>query len=204
MEGTLARNWWAYALRGALAMVFALMIVAWSSASPIALGRVFGVFAIAEGALAIGATLGSHADEDRPWPLLFEGTIGIGFGLVGLIAPLGSITVVAWLIASWIAMVGLLEGATSVKMRRHISTPRVLIGIGVVSLLAASAMLFTPALGEIVVVYLLGAWSAFLGAATFVIGMVLRRDAHTSLLFEPRDTVPSIVPHRPSRPSRRR
>lgn len=202
MEGTLARNWWAYALRGALAMVFALMVVAWSSASPMALARVFGVFAIAEGALAIGATLGSHADEDRPWPLLFEGTIGIGFGLVGLIAPIDSLTVLVWLVASWIAMVGLLEGVTSVRMRRHISTPRVLIGIAVVSVMAAIAMVLTPALGEIVTVYLLGAWAAFLGAATFVIGMTLRRDAQTPL-FEPRDTVPSIVPHRRSRPSRR-
>lgn len=203
MEGTLARNWWAYALRGALAMAFALMVVAWSSASPMALARVFGVFAIAEGALAIGATLGSHADEDRPWPLLFEGTIGIGFGLVALIAPIGSLTVLAWLVASWIAMVGLLEGVTSIRMRRHISTPRVLIGIAVVSVMAAIAMVLTPALGEIVTVYLLGAWAAFLGAATFVIGMTLRKDAQTPF-FEPRDTVPSIVPHRPSRPSRRR
>jgi uncharacterized membrane protein HdeD (DUF308 family) len=208
MESTLARNWWAFVLRGALAMVFALMVVAWSSATPMALARVFGVFAIAEGALAIGSTLGARRDEDRPWPLVLEGAIGIGFGLVGLIAPFASLATVAWVIASWIAIVGMLEGATSLKMHRHVTTPRVMVAVGVVSLIAAAAMVFTPYLGEIVTVYLLGGWAAFLGAATFVVGMVMRRDAHTPLFNDriDRGTLPSLVPvrmSRPSRPSRR-
>lgn len=204
MEGTLARNWWAFVLRGALAVAFALMVVAWSSATPMALARVFAVFAISEGALAIGSSLGARADEDRPWPLLLEGAIGSGFGLLALIAPFATLSAVAWVIASWIAVVGILEGATALKMRRHIATPRVLVGIAVVSLLSASAMVFTPWLGEIVTVYLLGAWSAFLGAATFIIGMVLRRDAREPLEWEPRASVPSVVPVRPSRPDIRR
>lgn len=201
MEGTLARNWWAFALRGALAMAFALMIVAWSSATPAAIARIFAVFAIGEGALAIGATTGAHSLDERPWPLLFEGAIGIGFGVVALIAPIQALSTVAWLIAGWIAVVGLLDGATALGFHgRHVATPRILAGIGLVSLIAASALVITPRFGEIVTVYLLGAWSAFLGATTFIIGMVLRRDVEEPEILA-RGSVPSLV--RISRPSRR-
>ncbi len=203
MDRTLSRNWWAFSLRGALAIVFALLIVAWSHASPASLARIFGVFAIAEGALAIGSSLGAHRDVDRPWPLLFEGTIGIFFGLVALIAPFRSLATVAWIIASWIATVGLLEGATALKFGKHVATPRLLAGLSVVSLLAAAAMLFTPRAGEIVTVWLLGAWSAFLGVIAFIVGLVLRRDVEEPE-FEFRASMPSLVPARRSRPSVRR
>ncbi|MBI2389887.1 MAG: HdeD family acid-resistance protein [Deltaproteobacteria bacterium] len=177
MEASLSRNWWAFVMRGAIALTFAMIVFAWSEASPVSLARIFGVFAIAEGALAIGATMGSPPSE-RPWALTIEGTIGIAFGVVGLVAPFRSLTVVAWLIASWIATVGLLEGATALRVRRHLATPRVLAALAVVSLIAAAALIMTPRLGEIVTVWLLGAWSAFLGAATFIVGMVLRREDH--------------------------
>lgn len=201
MEATLSRNWWAFVMRGAIALVFSLLLVAWSSATPAALGRVFAVFAIAEGALAIGATLGARSTRDRVYPLLFEGAIGIGFGLVALIAPFHSLRTVAWVIASWIAMVGLLEAATAMKVSNHVSTPRVLSSVAVVSVLAATAMVFSPTLGEIVTVYVLGAWSAFLGAATFVVGLVLRRDVRPVVIE--RTTLPSLVPIRRSRPTLR-
>lgn len=202
MDRTLSRNWWAFSLRGALAILFALLIVAWSDATPTSLARIFGVFAIGEGALAIGASLGAQRDVDRPWPLVFEGAIGIGFGLIALVAPFRSLSTVAWVVASWIAMVGLLEGATALKFGKHVATPRLLSGVAVVSLLTAAGMVLSPRAGEIVTVWLLGAWSAFLGAVTFIIGMVLRRDR-----FEPtielRTSVPSLVPTRSSssRPS---
>lgn len=201
MDRTLSRNWWAFSLRGALAIVFALLIVAWSDATPTSIARIFGVFAIAEGALAIGASLGATRDVDRPWPLLFEGAIGVGFGVIALIAPFRALATVAWVVASWIAMVGLLEGATALKLGKHVATPRLLSGLAVVSLLAAAAMVLTPRAGEIVTVWLLGAWSAFLGAVTFIIGMVLRRDRPEPTI-ELRTSVPALVPSRPSTASR--
>ena len=205
MERTLSRNWWAFALRGGLAMLFALLVVAWSDATPASLARIFGVFAIGEGALAIGSSLGARRDDERPWPLLFEGTIGMGFGLVALVAPFRGLATVAWLVASWIAMVGLLEGATALKFKKHVATPRLLVGLAVVSVIAAAALVFSPSMGEIVTVWLLGGWAAFLGAITFTIGLVLRRDLEPveEPFYQVRGTVPSFAPSvsRPSRPS---
>jgi uncharacterized membrane protein HdeD (DUF308 family) len=194
MEQTLARNWWAFALRGGLAILFSLLVVAWSDATPASLARIFAVFAIGEGALAIGATLGARSHADRPWPLVFEGAIGIGFGLVALIAPFHSLTTVAWVIASWIAIVGLLEGATALKFRKHMSTPRLLTALAIVSVLAAAALVFSPGLGGIVTVWLLGAWSAFLGFITMVVGIVLHRDVRVPLVDNSRGTLPSLPP----------
>src|SRR5262245_55643561 len=52
MERTLARNWWAIALRGAFAILFGLIAFAWAEATPSFLGTVFGVFLLIEGRLA--------------------------------------------------------------------------------------------------------------------------------------------------------
>lgn len=202
MEHSLSRNWWAFAVRGALAIVFALLAVAWSNASPSALARVFGVFAIAEGALALSATSGVPG-LDRPWPLAIEGTLGLAFGLVGLVAPFQMLASVAWLIASWIATVGVLEGATALRVPGgHQATPKLFAAIGVVSLLAAFALVMSPWSEQIVAVWLLGAWAAFLGVLTLVIGLVLRRDLEPRVEpFEMHSV--SLQPARVTRPSQR-
>lgn len=202
MTPMLSKNWWAFAVRGGLSMVFALLAVAWSGASPNALAKIFGVFALAEGALSLLATANLEALE-RPWPLTIEGVLGLSFGLVGLSAPFSMLSSVAWLIASWIATVGVLEGATALRVPGHVATPRLFAAIGVGSLVSAFAVVIAPWAGwagEIVTVWFVGAWAAFLGALTFVIAMVLRHD-----------TLPRITPFewyarpasisRPSHPS---
>jgi len=51
---------------------------------------------------------------------------------------------------------------------------------------------------------LLGAWAAFLGAVTFIIGMVLRRDVVPTTSTEMRVSAPSLAPMRTSRPNAHR
>jgi uncharacterized membrane protein HdeD (DUF308 family) len=181
-------------------MVFALLAVAWSNAPPAALARIFGVFAVAEGVLALLATAGIPS-MDRPWPLAIEGTIGMCFGIVALVAPFQMLASVAWLIASWIATVGVLEGATALRVPGHIATPKLFGAIAVGSLLAAFGVVMSPWVEQIITVWLLGAWAAFLGALTLVIAKVLRRDVQPRITpFEMHSV--SLQPARMSRPSR--
>lgn len=200
MDNTLSRNWWALILRGAIGVLFAFLAYALGEASITTIARTFAVFAIAEGALAISASSGARAREERPWGFLTEGCVSIAAGLVALIAPWSSGVALVRFIAAWIAVVGLLDGASAIRFRHHLATPRLLIALSVVSVVFALAIAIVPAAYDggvsIVSVWAIGAWAAFFGFVSFLIGFVLRRDV-VPTLREDRVSIPVRV----SRPS---
>jgi uncharacterized membrane protein HdeD (DUF308 family) len=185
MERTLARNWWAIALRGAFALLFGLIAFAWGGATPAFLGGVFGVFLLVEGGLAACSSLGAHSVEERAYVSLVEGALGLAFGVV-LLTGIHEPQTVIRLVAAWIAAVGLLEGASSISFRRHVAAPRLLISVAVVStLLGAGLWLFSPPM--LVAVWFIGAWAMFVGATTLFVSYALKPDvgADRIHLFEP-------------------
>ncbi|MGZ3422665.1 MAG: HdeD family acid-resistance protein [Polyangiales bacterium] len=185
MERTYARNWWAIALRGGVAMMFGLLASAFADATPEFLGRVFGVFLLVEGALAAVSGLGARTAEDRAYVSWVEGALGLGFALV-LLSGIHEGSTVIRLVAGWIAAIGILEGASSISFRKHVAAPRLLIGIAVVSVLLAGALwMFAPP--TLVAVWFIGAWAVFAGATTLAVSVALRADvgANQIHLFDP-------------------
>jgi uncharacterized membrane protein HdeD (DUF308 family) len=174
MERTLARNWWAIALRGAFAILFGLLAFAWGASTPEFLGGVFGVFLLIEGGLAACSSLGAHTAQERAYVSLVEGGLGLAFALV-LLSGIHDEGTVIRLVAGWMGAVGLLEGASSVSFRRHVAAPRLLISVAVVSVLLAGALWFLmPA--TLVAVWFIGAWAVFVGATTLFVSFALRPD----------------------------
>jgi hypothetical protein len=78
--GILARHWWAMVLRGLVAVLFGLMPFAWPGLTLAVLVALFGVYAIVDGACAVGAALRIHRLAARWWGLLLEGLLGIAVG----------------------------------------------------------------------------------------------------------------------------
>lgn len=176
METTLARNWWAIALRGAVAIVFAFAAYFLAAASVQTLARIFGLFALLEGLLAAVTVLGGrHGEEAQPRVFFVDAVLGVGFGLVALLAPWRSGAAVVQLVAGWIGLMGLLEASTALRFRKHVGTPRLLVALGVVSLLFAAVLAFVP-FSRFVNVWFIGTWAAFVGALYLVVGIILRRD----------------------------
>lgn len=177
MERTLSRNGWAFLLRGTIAVLFGVLAYAVAEASVQTLARIFGVFAIAEGALSIGATLGVKRERERPWAFVADGVVSVGFGLAALLAPWSNATTLMGFIAAWIAVVALLEAVAATKLEPHLATPRVLFGFSVVSLIAAAVIAFVPHVSSpMLAVWAFGAWATFFGVVSLLLGVVLRRD----------------------------
>jgi len=57
MLDDLARNWWLVLLRGLCAIVFGVLTLLWPGLSLLTLVLLYGVFALFDGGLAIGAAL---------------------------------------------------------------------------------------------------------------------------------------------------
>jgi len=174
MERTLARNWWAIALRGAFAILFGLIAFAWAESTPSFLGTVFGVFLLIEGGLAACTTLGAHTKEERVYVSLVEGGAGFAFGMV-LLSGIHDAGTVVKLVAAWVACIGMLEGASALTIHKHLASPRLLMAVAAASLILASGIwIFSP--DVFVAVWFIGAWAIYFGATNLFVSFSLRVD----------------------------
>jgi len=108
-ERTLARIWKVTALRGALAIAFAIVILIWPSIGLNALIALFGAFAVVSGIATIsGAFNLPIRGGERAW-LVFEGLLGIAVGVVVFIWPDLSALGLLYAIAAWAIAIGIFE-----------------------------------------------------------------------------------------------
>ena len=83
MLDDLARNWWLVLLRGICAIIFGVLTIMWPGLSLLTLVLLYGVFALFDGGLAIGAAIMGGAPAPRWW-LALVGVLGIAAGAVTL------------------------------------------------------------------------------------------------------------------------
>src|SRR5206468_1089593 len=79
---TLAKNWWALAIRGGFAILFGILAVVWPDLTVGALVFLFGAYALVDGVFAILAAIRAM-ESKRSWVgLLIEGVLGILVGIL--------------------------------------------------------------------------------------------------------------------------
>ena len=179
---TLSRNWWAFVLRGVVALVIAVLAWLMPAEAIFTLTIVFGAFAFADGVFGlISAVRNIRKGERWAW-LAVSGVLGILTGAVVLLAPLVATVVLAvflWVsIAFWSVFSGILEIATAIRLRKEIEGEiwlglsgalSVLLGVVVVWFLTVRPAESLLALG-----WLLGLYAAIFGVAMILLGLKLR------------------------------
>src|SRR5690349_16795046 len=77
MAAILIGNWWALALRGVAAILFAVIAFVWPEITAAALILLFGVYALIDGIFALIAGLRAAQHHGRSTALLVEGVLNI-------------------------------------------------------------------------------------------------------------------------------
>src|SRR3954453_19609876 len=83
----LLKNWWTFVVRGAFAVIAGILALTRPRITLAALLLTFAVYAIASGVLALLGAVRGIRTENRAVYLLFEGLLGIGAGILALVAP---------------------------------------------------------------------------------------------------------------------
>ena len=79
----LAENWWLLLLRGIAAIAFGILAFGWPGLTLLALTLMWGIYAIADGILALWAAIASKGGEMAPrWWLAIVGIAGVIAGLL--------------------------------------------------------------------------------------------------------------------------
>src|SRR5258705_10387162 len=87
MAQVLIRNWWAFALRGALGILLGLAAFLFPGITLGALVLLFGAYAVVDGVVAVVAGVRAAEHRERWGALLLEGIAGVAAGGVGFCWP---------------------------------------------------------------------------------------------------------------------
>ena len=126
---------------GVLGVVLGIAALIWPFPATYAATLIVGAFFLAAGVLALAAGFAGRGHGRRGY-LIFYGLLSILLGLLVAFWPLSAAVTMTILIAAWLAVRGVAEIATGMRVRHHRA---LMLGLGAINiLLAAIIMLGTP------------------------------------------------------------
>lgn len=177
MLNALTRNWWMLLIRGIAAVIFGILAFVWPGATILAIGILFGAYALVDGVFAILATIRAAETHERWWPLLIEGIVGIVIAAITFYDVGITLFALYLTIAAWAFLTGILEIVAAVQLRKHLANEIWLIVGGIASILFGCLMLWRPLAGALAIIWLIGAYAVVFGFIMIAFSLRLRAHA---------------------------
>jgi uncharacterized membrane protein HdeD (DUF308 family) len=174
----LARNWWAFAIRGLIAIIFGVIAIFFPATAFLSLVLVFGIFVLVDGIFSIVAVFVSGAHSESWWWLVIEGAFGILIGILTLIQPAAMAFAWIFVIAAWALVTGILEIFTAIRLRKTIANEGWMIVSGVLSVLFGILVTISPQSGAFAIGLIIGIYALMFGITLLMIAFRLRKHAH--------------------------
>jgi uncharacterized membrane protein HdeD (DUF308 family) len=172
MIGLFTKNWWVLLSRGIVAVLFGILAITRPGITLAVLVLLFGIYAVIDGCFALFAAIGGWSHREDRWLLLLEGFIGIGAGILTLLAP-GMIVALLFFIAAWALATGVLRIVAAIRLRKEI-TGEFWLGLsGIASVVFAFLVMMNPAAGALAIGWLIGWYAIFLGVILVMLGIKL-------------------------------
>jgi len=184
MLDALARNWWALAIRGLVAILFGLLTFFVPGITLVTLVLLFGAYALVDGVFNVFAffrAAGHHFPGRGAF--LVEGIIGILAGILTFAWPAITAIALLYLIAFWAIFTGIFEIIASIRLRKAIQNEWLLLLMGALSVLFGVMILFAPGIGALAIVLWIGAYALVFGVILLALAFRLR--GHRNLVAQP-------------------
>lgn len=172
---TLAQRWWLFAVRGALAILFGLMALAWPGLTLLVLVFLWGFYAIIDGVTALYISF-----TQREWPTADRvmqgvlGTIGLIAGLVAIVWPGLTAGALLLVIAVWSIVAGIVQIAAAIRMRKVITNEWFSVVTGALAVLLGIILLASPGSGALALVVTIGIFAIMWGVVLLLFSFRLR------------------------------
>jgi uncharacterized membrane protein HdeD (DUF308 family) len=169
--GALAANWWLFALRGLLAVVFGVLTLAQPLAALAAFVLLFGVWAFIDGIDALALAVSGW----RSWQLVLVGLVGVGAGVFTFFRP--GITAIGLYaaVAGWSIARGILEIGLAIELRKQVRGELWLVFGGIASILFGVLLIALPLAGLLALAWLIGVYALSFGFIMIGLSLRLRR-----------------------------
>lgn len=162
MAAVMIGNWWALALRGVAAILFALIAFFWPGLTVVVLVLVFGIYAFIDGVFALVAGLRAARRHGRSAALLIEGALNLVIAAAIFAWPGAALVALIYVIAFWAIISGVALIAAGISLIR-VAGEWLLVLSGLLSLLLGIILLVHPVVGVVALSWWLGAYALLFG-----------------------------------------
>lgn len=170
----ISRNWWLVLLRGVVSILFGIAAFAWPGLTVLALALLFGVYALADGALSLVAAVTGSERSTPAWWLALVGLLGIAVGVIAFLWPGKTAFVLVVMIGVWAVMIGIFEIIGAIRLRREIDDEWWLVAAGILAVLFGLALLIAPGAGALALVWLIATYAILAGILMIAFSFRLR------------------------------
>ena len=164
----ISQNWWLYALRGVVAIIFGVVAFARPEQALQALVLMFGAYVLVDGIFAMFAGIALHGHIERWWAVLLEGVAGVIIGLLTFFWPNITTLVLLYFIAAWALITGIFEIVAAIQLRRVIKGEWTLILGGLLSILFSVLLVVFPGTGAVSVIWVIGIYAVIFGISEII------------------------------------
>ncbi len=179
METLLTPRWPFLLVRGIASLAFGVAVLKWPGVTLAAVTLLFGVYAFADGLIALGIAAKRGKTPHR-WSLVVDGLVGLGAGIATLVSPGMTLLALVLLVGARFLLAGVSQIATSVALRHELDAP-VLYGIaGFASVLLGLVTFVVPSVTALALVTFIGVYALVFGVAMSLLSLRLRKVAHAS------------------------
>jgi uncharacterized membrane protein HdeD (DUF308 family) len=169
-----SRNWWMYAVRGVVAIIFGIVAFARPGQALQALVLVFGAYAFVDGIFAVSAGIAIRHFFERWWAVLLEGVAGVVIGLLTFFWPNITAFALLYFIGAWAFITGIFEIVTAIQLRRVITGEWMMILGGLLSIVFSVLLFVFPAAGAMSVIWMIGIYAVVFGISEIIFAFRLQ------------------------------
>lgn len=168
------RSWWILLLYGLVALGFGIVAIGWPLSAAMALAWTLGVMAIVEGVISLFALVSGGSGASRSWLALYA-IASLGFGILAVINPLATASVLVLFLAAWLLVAGIYRIVFAIRVRKHIQGEWLLILSGVLAVVLGLLFAANPYAGVAVTTLWIGIGSLLYGLLQVLVAFKLRK-----------------------------
>ena len=168
------KHWWQIALRGLIALIFGILVLAWPGVSLFILAIIFGAYVFVDGIFTLVAAVNYKAGAGRRTWLFIRGIAGIIVGLITFFWPAITEIALVLLIAAWALVTGVMELVFAFRANQNTAIRWMFAISGILSLILGFLLLARPIIGALVITWVIGAYAVLAGILLIILGFRLR------------------------------
>jgi uncharacterized membrane protein HdeD (DUF308 family) len=160
--------------RGAAAVAFGALTLAWPTLTLLLLVVLFAVYVLAIGALALVAGFRARR-EDGSWLVSLIGLVSIAAGVLSVLYPRMTALVLVLIIGAGALITGVVDLTIAIRLRKEIRNEWFLGLAGVISIGFGAFVLVSPGAAPLALIGLIALQSIATGVLFIIIGLRIRR-----------------------------